>query len=230
MVSEETPNSQKREGNRESRLWCAQFHPARVDSRCRAGPRCAFKYSKVRWQTPRKKLRNHRACGRLHRTGVDGPVGRDVHQESASWGRGGPPPAASLRTIDSAAEMYLTTYSNGYPPTLAALGPSVEVLPNGYLSKIPSCDHAGLIDAVPAYGLKGRYKFTYVGQISTANTPTLSFLAKKHGCKVPGVSAFTVTAEPFPPSQHRPRFFVDQTGVIRMSKNGPATANSPPIE
>lgn len=146
-------------------------------------------------------------------------------------------PAASLRTLSSAAQMYQSTYSNGYPPSLESLGPSeddleryVDWLKGVYRDNTPSCDHAGLIDQVLASGLKGRYKFTYVAQMPDQAKWTPSAEAKKHGCTVAGVSAFTATADPISLSKGLPSYFVDQTGVIRMNKNGPATVNSPPIE
>jgi len=130
-------------------------------------------------------------------------------------------PAAGLRTLSSAASLYSATYSNGYPPSLEALGPAE--------GGTPSCDHAGLLDQILASGLKGGYKFTYVAQMPDQAKWTPSAEAKRHSCTVAGVSAFAVTAEPISPSKGLPSYFVDQTGIIRESKKGPATASSAPI-
>lgn len=129
---------------------------------------------------------------------------------------------AELRTLCSAALIYQATYSSGYPPSLEALGPSA--------GNTTSCDHAGLIDPVLVTGLKSGYRFTYVPRTADEDRPKLFAEARKHGCMVPGVSAFAVTAEPVSSARHWPSCFCDQTGVMRMSKHGPATANSPPIE
>jgi len=145
--------------------------------------------------------------------------------------------AAGLRTISSAANMYSGTYSNGYPPSLEALGPSDEVERYEDALKgvhhpddIPNCNHADLIPQILAGGLMGGYKFRYVAQMPDQAKWTPSAEAKKHGCTVAGVSAFTATAEPVSSSNSLPSYFVDQTGIIRESKKGPATASSPPIE
>jgi hypothetical protein len=46
----------------------------------------------------------------------------------------------------------------------------------------------------------------------------------------PDRATFTVTAAPLEPGQTGTRyFFIDQTGVIRVSTNGPATADSEPV-
>jgi len=151
----------------------------------------------------------------------------------AGWG-----PAAVLRTISSAANMYSVTYSNGYPPSLEALGPSNEV-ERYYVDAlkgvhhpddIPNCNHAGLIPQILAGGLMGGYKFSYVAQMPDQAKWTPSAEAKGNGCIVAGVSSFTATAEPISSAKDLPSYFVDQTGIIRMSKTGPATANSPPID
>lgn len=145
--------------------------------------------------------------------------------------------AAGLRTLSSATDLYSATYSNGYPPSLESLGPSeddleryVDWLKGVHRDNTPSCDHADLIDEYLASGLKAGFKFTYVAQMSDQAKWTPSAEAKKRGCTVAGVSAFTATAEPISSSKGLPSYFVDQSGIIRESKKGPATANSPPIE
>jgi type IV pilus assembly protein PilA len=57
----------------------------------------------------------------------------------------------SLRTIYQASVNYSETYKNGYPANLemlAGIG-------------VPSCDHAGLISAQLASGMRSAYVYTY---------------------------------------------------------------------
>jgi hypothetical protein len=135
--------------------------------------------------------------------------------------------AASLRTIVAAASIYESEYSNGYPPTLAAMdGVGIG---NG------SCDHAQLIDSRLASGLKAGYRFTYTAAFSDASPseslPKPSADAAAKGCTVGGGSAFTVTAVPASAETGSASYFVDQTAIIRVEKRGyPATADSPPLD
>jgi Domain of unknown function (DUF4190)/zinc-ribbon domain len=129
--------------------------------------------------------------------------------------------AASLRTIASAAFIYSTKYSNGYPPSLVAI--------DGTADGAASCDHAQLLDSELASGRRRGYVFTYTpvpnGEIEAR---TLSAQAKANGCTVPGAESFTITAEPLRRGTTGTKsFFVDQTGVIRVEENGTAGADSP---
>src|SRR6516162_5939263 len=57
----------------------------------------------------------------------------------------------SLRTINTAAVTYSTTYGIGYPGTLLMLGPAATA----------SSATADLIDSVLSAGIKSGYSFTY---------------------------------------------------------------------
>jgi type IV pilus assembly protein PilA len=122
--------------------------------------------------------------------------------------------AASLRTLASSSAMYSSTYGDGYPGTLAVLGP------NGAAN--PSCDHAGLIDNVLAAANaapgKSGYIFTWVdgaNQVSGTNIP--------NGCGAGGFTdMFAVKAAPVSPSTGTVYYCVDATNVIRQNANGTA--------
>ncbi|MBZ5694190.1 MAG: DUF4190 domain-containing protein [Acidobacteriia bacterium] len=121
----------------------------------------------------------------------------------------------SLRTINIAAIGYSSTYSNGFPPSLDALGGTGA----------PTCDHAALIDSVLASGEKSGYVFTYTPQDMLPSVPP-----EAKDCTTPGANAFTLNADPVTRGTTGGRgFFVDETGVIRQQVNGTATADSPPI-
>ena len=111
----------------------------------------------------------------------------------------------SLRTINTAAVTYSTTYGTGYPTTLASLGPAATA----------TATTADLIDSVLAAGVKSGYSFTYTaGAADSAgniNTYTLTGVPTNTG----------VTGQR--------RFFTDQSGVIRANAAGTADANSTPI-
>jgi len=120
----------------------------------------------------------------------------------------------SLRTIRTAAASYNVTYSNGYPPSLEALGGEGEA----------NCDHAALLRGPLAFGQRNGYIFTY-----QVKEPLAAPAADK-GCATAGGAGFTITAEPLTRRTTGERsFFIDETGVIRFERNGPATADSPPL-
>src|SRR5450631_500000 len=105
----------------------------------------------------------------------------------------------SLRTLNTSAVAYSTTYGN-YPPSLAALGPS----------STPSSTAADLIDSVLSAGAKSGYTFTF-----TPGTGNLSYT----------ISAAPTTAG----VTGQRGFFTDQSGVIRGDASGTATVTSTPI-
>lgn len=120
----------------------------------------------------------------------------------------------TLRVICSANETYSSTYDNGFATTLSQL--------DGLGSGAGDCDHALLIDSATASGRKYDYIYTYTAKPST-NPPA-------KGCSQVGASAFSVSAEPVKPSAEHRYYFIDETGVLRVEKNKPASASSPPIE
>jgi len=127
---------------------------------------------------------------------------------------GGDPAARTLRTISSANVTYSSTYGNGFAKTLAQLagGPGMK----------ENCEHAGLIENTLASGREYGYVFTYRSKPST-DPPA-------KGCLAAGAIGFSVNADPVNPSSENQHLFIDETGFLRIEKNKPASANSPPIE
>jgi len=113
----------------------------------------------------------------------------------------------SLRTINTAAILYSTTYGTGFPTTLASLG--------GSTSSAASSTSAELLDTVLASGTKSGYTFVYTASAPVAGT----------------TNSYTLTATPIAVGTTGQRmFFTDQSGVIRANVLGSgANANSTPI-
>ncbi|HXW61580.1 MAG TPA: prepilin-type N-terminal cleavage/methylation domain-containing protein [Candidatus Acidoferrales bacterium] len=111
--------------------------------------------------------------------------------------------ASSLRTLNTAAVNYSSTFQDGYPPNLGVLGPSGTVN--------ATCNTAGLIDAILATGQKSGYQFSWTtGAEQVAAAPA--------GCAAPGYAdMFSVTASPFGFPSGTTYYCVDATGVIRES-------------
>ena len=112
---------------------------------------------------------------------------------------------ATLRTLNTAAVSYSTTFGN-YPPTLASLGPIAS-------GGTPTSTTADLVDSVlgkdPA--TKAGYTFVYAG----TGSPT---------------SSYTITATPLTIGSTGQRgFFTNQSGVIRVDNSGAATSSSTPL-
>lgn len=131
----------------------------------------------------------------------------------------------SLRTINTSNVEYYSTYSNGYPPSLSALG--------GASGETANCDHALLIDFALSTGLKNGYIFTYRAQApANGSTPVLSPEAAAKGCTTPGsTEGYSVTANPVQTGTTGQRsFYTDATGTIRYSTEGSATAGSVPLQ
>jgi type IV pilus assembly protein PilA len=129
----------------------------------------------------------------------------------------------SVRTIETAAFLYDSAYSNGFPPSLAAM--------DGRGGGSRSCDHAQMIESILASGQKSGYVFTYVALPAMADSqPPDSQKAAANGCTVRGGTTFTVNADPITRGTTGQRsFFANQTGVIRSDTDGPASADSKPI-
>jgi prepilin-type N-terminal cleavage/methylation domain-containing protein len=110
----------------------------------------------------------------------------------------------SLRTINTAAVTYSTTYGIGYPTTLARLGPAATA----------TSTTADLIDSVLAAAVKSGYSFSYSAAAAVGGT----------------VNQYTITATPSNAGVTGQRtFFTDQSGVIRADATGTANVNSTPI-
>src|SRR5580704_10561853 len=81
---------------------------------------------------------------------------------------------SNLRTITSASVSYSVTFSNGYPPNLAALG--------GVEGAAASCTASILIDPVLASTLqKSGYQFAYTGEQGNVTNTT---------CASPGYNGY----------------------------------------
>jgi type IV pilus assembly protein PilA len=130
----------------------------------------------------------------------------------------------TLRAIDIGASAYATEYENGFPASFEVLGGAGGVL---------TCDSAGVLnDTLVRTHQKSGYVFTYTPKLpNDGPPPPVSAAAQAKGCSSAGVPAFEVTAEPIQQeSSGRRRFFTDQSGVIRYSTEGVATADSPPLQ
>jgi len=111
----------------------------------------------------------------------------------------------SLRTINTAAVGYWTTYNIGYPGTLAMLGPGSPA----------TSATADLIDSVLSAGVKSGYSFVYTAGAADAQG---------------NINTYTLTAVPTNSGVTGQRtFFTNQSGVIRANATGTADVNSTPI-
>ena len=111
---------------------------------------------------------------------------------------------ASLRTINTSAVAYSTTYG-AYPGALTNLGPS----------STPTSSAADLIDSVLANDPATKSGYTFNWSDTVTNNV---------------VSAYTITAKPLTQGVTGQRgFFTDQSGVIRADVGGTATVSSTPL-
>jgi len=112
---------------------------------------------------------------------------------------------SALRTLASEEVNYDASWSSGYSPTLAALGPPLPGIG-------PSPANADLVDSILASGIRGGYQFIYVPLISAGtNKPT----------------GYQVNANPISPGiTGEWYFFLDQSNVIRQSYGSPADVTS----
>jgi type IV pilus assembly protein PilA len=124
----------------------------------------------------------------------------------------------SIRTINTSAVAYSSTWGVQFPVSMAVMG--------GVPGALAVCGAALLIDptlaaAVAAPTAKSGYFFTYVG---TTATPA------QGGCT--GFDTYTIVGVPATIGQSGQRgFFSDQSGVIRYTTNGVApTIASPPLQ
>jgi type IV pilus assembly protein PilA len=115
--------------------------------------------------------------------------------------------AETIRTITTASVIYSTTWSNGFPPSLAALGglPPAEA----------SCDAAMLIDPVvsTAPNQKSGYAFALLPQGAPV-TPA-------PGC-TPGYSEYLVAASPATSYSGIDSYCSNEPGVIHYDPTGSA--------
>lgn len=114
---------------------------------------------------------------------------------------------ANIRTILSATVAYSVTYSNGYPPSLGALGGLVAPA---------TCDASILIDSTLASGpnQKSGYQFAYSGVSGNiTNMPPT--------CSTPGFNGFLLTATPLIEGvSGNMSYCSTEQGVIYFDPNG----------
>lgn len=124
----------------------------------------------------------------------------------------------STRTIVTAELTFDDSYANGFTPSLETLG--------GAADNLDTCERAGLIDKVLASGQKNGYSFTYIPE----GPAVMSDSARARGCTRAGSQGFEIHADPITRGTTGQRsFYADQTGVIRYSRQGPASVDSPPL-
>ena len=114
----------------------------------------------------------------------------------------------SLRTINTAAVTYSTTYqSAGYPTALSQLAP-----PTG--GGAATSTASDLIDSVLAGGTKSGYGFNL----------------KQVGSGTPSTGYSVVSAPVNPGTSGQRGFYTDQSGVIRGDSSGTADSTSSPLQ
>jgi type IV pilus assembly protein PilA len=118
--------------------------------------------------------------------------------------------ASSLRTLDRAN----VAYAQGHPRL--GFAARLSDLARGSQDRGRGESLEQMIDPALAAGEKAGYRFTYSSQSTTRDVKR---------------DAYQATADPLVPGRSgRRHFFVDQTGVIRMSDAGPATGTSTVLE
>ncbi len=124
----------------------------------------------------------------------------------------------SVRTINTSANNYNSSYGNGFPASLAAMGTAAAGDTGA------SCGEALLIDNVLTAGTKTGYIFTYAD--APGDTPNA---APAGGCA--GFNLYTINADPVTPGVTGQRhFYSDQTGVIRFNATAVAGPTDAPLQ
>jgi type IV pilus assembly protein PilA len=120
---------------------------------------------------------------------------------------------ATIHTISTAAVVYSSTWSNGFPPNFATFG--------GLGGSAGTCDFANLVDPSLATSPSQRngYQFDYQASGPPATAAP--------GCSQPGYNEFVITAVPLSIGLTGDRSFCsDQQNVIHFDGSG-AQAGSP---
>lgn len=119
--------------------------------------------------------------------------------------------ATSLRAMTTAATVYNSTWDNGYPPNLAALGGTALAA---------TCNQAELLDTLmtTAPFQKGGYAYGYNGVGITVTAPP--------GCGAPGYYSYLATATPAIVGTTGQRSFCSTVpGVIHFDPTGVTAAS-----
>jgi prepilin-type N-terminal cleavage/methylation domain-containing protein len=127
---------------------------------------------------------------------------------------------ANLRTISTASVSYWVVYSNGYPPSLAALGGGAPPA---------TCNASILVDPIltTAPNQRSGYKFALTGEQGNVGSPTA-------GC-IPGFVGYLVTSTPLNVGLTGYRSYcTTELGIIHFNTLGVvapdgATCNALPI-
>jgi len=117
----------------------------------------------------------------------------------------------SIRTMNTAAITFNSTYGDGFPPSLGVLGGTGAV----------TCQNSELLDTVLSAGQKSGYNFALVpGLVAVTTVPK--------GCTAGFSDGYVVTATPVTVGTTGQRAFCsDASGVIRFNPTG-AVAPAPP--
>ena len=116
----------------------------------------------------------------------------------------------SIRTMTTASITYNSTYGNGFPPSLTAIGTSTGAV---------SCTNAQLLDSVLTGGTKSGFVIA-LQHGATVLTSASSSCAGGYGYS----DGYTVTATPVTTGTTGQRAFCsDASGVIRFNAGGTAT-------
>ncbi|MDA2913845.1 hypothetical protein MYX77_07800 [Acidobacteriia bacterium AH_259_A11_L15] len=127
---------------------------------------------------------------------------------------------SDLRTIRTALITYASSFNNGFPASLEALGPNLEGEDN--------CEAAGMLGPDLAVAEPQRHGYNYFYR------PAGERLSEPEpGCSQGGYLGYTLSARPlrYRPGWWRPEwssYFTDETGVIRWTnEDRAATAEDP---
>jgi type IV pilus assembly protein PilA len=113
----------------------------------------------------------------------------------------------SVRTMNTAAITYNSTYGNGFPPSLTAIGT---------VGTTPSCTNAMLLDQVLTGGTKSGYLFAWQTGAVQLNSSSSS-CSGSYGYS----DGYVVTAQPVTTGTTGQRSFCsDASGVIRFDATG----------
>jgi type IV pilus assembly protein PilA len=119
--------------------------------------------------------------------------------------------ASTIRTINSATIVYSSTYNNGLPPSLAAMGGA----------GVANCNAAGLLDNIlttPPYHKSG-YVYDYQPQGPPITNPPAA-------CAAPGFNEYLATAVPVVVGNTgQESYCSDEPGVIRVDILGVQAAS-----
>lgn len=120
----------------------------------------------------------------------------------------------TIRTIVTGSVTYASTYGNGFPPTLAALGGATPA----------TCNASNLVDNLiaTAPNQKSGYVFSYTMGAANATPAT--------GCGTAGGNTFEVDGGPIVAgSTGQRQFCSDESGVVRFNVNAGNTSNAPAL-